>query len=102
MRHPSAEAVELFFSALRGCGRLVSLQLSFSASNPKSRVSPSRWTRDILGQRLDRKRNPLCHFKHRLAYDARYEQQSGVQLCTSGKVLIFSVTSLDLLLPKKK
>jgi hypothetical protein len=37
-----------------------------------------------------------------LAYDARYEQQYGVQLRTSGKVLVFSVTFLDLLPPKKK
>jgi hypothetical protein len=40
--------------------------------------------------------------KHRLAYDARYEQQYGVQLRTSGKVLVFSVTFLDFLPPKKK
>lgn len=40
--------------------------------------------------------------KHRFAYDARYEQQYGVQLCTSGKVLVFSVTFLDFVPPKKK
>ena len=38
--------------------------------------------------------------KHKLAYDVRYEQQFGVQLRTSGQVLVFSVTFLDLLLPK--
>jgi hypothetical protein len=35
--------------------------------------------------------------KHRLAFDVRYEQQYGVQLRTSGKVLVFSITYLDLL-----
>jgi hypothetical protein len=39
--------------------------------------------------------------KHRLAYDVRYEQQYGVQLRTSGKVMVFSVTFLDFLPPKQ-
>ena len=37
--------------------------------------------------------------KHRLAYDVRYQQQYGVQLRTSGKILIFSITYLSLHLP---
>lgn len=37
--------------------------------------------------------------KHKLAFDARYEQQFGVQLRTSGQVLVFSVTFLDFLPP---
>jgi hypothetical protein len=37
--------------------------------------------------------------KHRLAYDVRYEQQYGVELRTSGKVLVFSITYLKLHLP---
>ena len=39
--------------------------------------------------------------KHRLAYDVRFEQQYGVQLRTSGKVMVFSVTFLDFLPPKQ-
>jgi hypothetical protein len=39
--------------------------------------------------------------KHHLAYDVRYEQQFGVQLRTSGKVLVFSISFLDLLPPPK-
>jgi hypothetical protein len=35
--------------------------------------------------------------KHRLAFDVRYEKQFGVQLRTSGQVLVFSITCLDLL-----
>ena len=38
--------------------------------------------------------------KHHLAFDARYEDQFGVQLRTSGQVFVFSITYLDLLLPK--
>jgi hypothetical protein len=34
--------------------------------------------------------------KHHLAYDVRYEQQFGVQLRTSGQVLVFSITFLQL------
>jgi hypothetical protein len=37
--------------------------------------------------------------KHHLGYDVRYEQQFGVQLRTSGQVLIFSVTFLRLFPP---
>lgn len=37
--------------------------------------------------------------KHHLAYDVRYEQQFGVQLRTSGPILVFSVTFLHLLPP---
>jgi hypothetical protein len=37
--------------------------------------------------------------KHKLAYDIRYEQQFGVQLRTSGKVLVFNITFLDLFPP---
>jgi hypothetical protein len=37
--------------------------------------------------------------KHHLAFDVRYQQQFGVQLRTSGKVLVFSVTFLHLLPP---
>jgi hypothetical protein len=37
---------------------------------------------------------------HHLAFDVRYQQQFGVQLRTSGKILIFSITFLDLLPPK--
>jgi hypothetical protein len=40
--------------------------------------------------------------KHKLAYDVRYEQNFGVELRTSGKILVFSVTYLDLLPPPKK
>jgi hypothetical protein len=39
--------------------------------------------------------------KHHLAYDVRYEQQFGVQLRTSGPILVFSVTFLHLLPPPK-
>jgi hypothetical protein len=35
--------------------------------------------------------------KHKLAFDVRYEQQFGVELRTSGKILVFSITYLDLL-----
>jgi hypothetical protein len=38
--------------------------------------------------------------RHHLAFDVRYEDQFGVQLRTSGQVLVFSITYLDLLLPK--
>jgi hypothetical protein len=38
--------------------------------------------------------------KHRLAYDIRFEQQYGVQLRTSGQVLVFSITYLKLTPPK--
>jgi hypothetical protein len=38
--------------------------------------------------------------KHKLAFDVRYQQQFGVQLRTSGKELIFSITYLDLFPPK--
>jgi len=37
--------------------------------------------------------------KHKLAYDIRYEQPFGVELRTSGKILIFSITYLDLFPP---
>lgn len=37
--------------------------------------------------------------KHHLAYDVRYQQQFGVQLRTSGSVLVFGITFLDLLPP---
>jgi hypothetical protein len=37
--------------------------------------------------------------KHHLAYDVRYEQQFGVQLRTSGPILVFSITFLHLLPP---
>lgn len=37
--------------------------------------------------------------KHKLAFDVRYEQQYGVQLRTSGKVLIFSITYLKFFPP---
>jgi hypothetical protein len=37
--------------------------------------------------------------KHKLAFDVRYEQQFGVELRTSGKVLVFSITYLKLFLP---
>jgi hypothetical protein len=37
--------------------------------------------------------------KHKLAFDVRYEQQFGVELRTSGKILVFSITYLDLFLP---
>jgi hypothetical protein len=40
--------------------------------------------------------------KHKLAYDVRFQQQFGVQLRTSGQVLVFSITYLDLLPPKPK
>jgi hypothetical protein len=40
--------------------------------------------------------------KHKLAFDARFEQQFGVELRTSGKILIFSVTFLDILPPPRK
>jgi hypothetical protein len=39
--------------------------------------------------------------KHKLAYDVRFQQQFGVQLRTSGKLLVFSITFLDLLPPPK-
>jgi hypothetical protein len=41
--------------------------------------------------------------KHRLAYDVRFEQQFGARLTTQGKILVFSITFLDLFppLPKK-
>ncbi|MEG9434016.1 SphA family protein [Terriglobus sp. ADX1] len=38
--------------------------------------------------------------KHKLAYDVRFEQQYGVQLRTSGKVVVFSITYLKLTPPK--
>jgi hypothetical protein len=38
--------------------------------------------------------------KHKLAFDVRYEQQFGVQLRTSGQVLVFSITYLNLLPPR--
>lgn len=37
--------------------------------------------------------------KHHLAYDVRYEAQYGVELRTSGKILVFSVTWLNLFPP---
>ena len=37
--------------------------------------------------------------KHKLAYDVRYEQQFGVELRTSGQVLVFSITYLKLFPP---
>jgi hypothetical protein len=37
--------------------------------------------------------------KHKLAFDVRYEQQFGVELRTSGKVLVFSITYLKLFPP---
>lgn len=37
--------------------------------------------------------------KHKLAFDVRYEQQFGVQLRTSGKILVFSITYLKLFPP---
>ena len=37
--------------------------------------------------------------KHQLAYDVRYEQQFGVQLRTSGSILVFSITFLRLVPP---
>jgi hypothetical protein len=37
--------------------------------------------------------------KHKLAYDIRYEQQFGVELRTSGKILVFSITYLKLFPP---
>lgn len=37
--------------------------------------------------------------KHHLAYDVRYQQQYGVQLRTSGQVLVFSITYLKLHMP---
>jgi hypothetical protein len=37
--------------------------------------------------------------KHHLAFDVRYEQQFGVELRTSGPILVFSITFLDLLPP---
>ena len=37
--------------------------------------------------------------KHRLAFDVRYEQQFGVQLRTSGKILVFGITYLKLSTP---
>ncbi|HEY4009367.1 MAG TPA: hypothetical protein VGM11_04385, partial [Acidobacteriaceae bacterium] len=39
--------------------------------------------------------------KHHLAYDVRYEAQYSVQLRTSGKILVFSVTCLNVFLPTK-
>ena len=39
--------------------------------------------------------------KHKLAFDVRYQQQYGVQLRTSGQVLIFSITFLNMLPPPK-
>jgi hypothetical protein len=38
--------------------------------------------------------------KHKLAFDVRYEQQFGVELRTSGKVLVFSMMYLNLFPPK--
>ena len=40
--------------------------------------------------------------KHKLAFDARYEQQFGVELRTSGKLLVFSITYLDIFPPSAK
>ena len=37
--------------------------------------------------------------KHKLAFDVRYEQQYGVELRTSGKLLVFSITYLNLFHP---
>jgi hypothetical protein len=37
--------------------------------------------------------------KHKLAVDVRYEQQFGVELRTSGKILVFSITYLKLFPP---
>lgn len=37
--------------------------------------------------------------KHKLAYDVRYESQYGVQLRTAGKILVFSITWLNLFPP---
>jgi hypothetical protein len=37
--------------------------------------------------------------KHKLAFDVRYEQQFGVELRTSGKILVFSITYLKLFPP---
>ena len=39
--------------------------------------------------------------KHKLAFDVRYQQQFGVQLRTSGQVLVFSITFLNMLPPPK-
>jgi hypothetical protein len=36
-----------------------------------------------------------------MAFDIRYEPQFGVQAKTSGNVFVFSITYLDLFLPKK-
>jgi len=38
--------------------------------------------------------------KHKLAFDVRFQQQFGVQLRTSGKILVFSITYLNLLPPR--
>lgn len=38
--------------------------------------------------------------KHHLAYDVRFEQQYGVQLRTSGQVVVFSITYLKLTPPR--
>jgi hypothetical protein len=37
--------------------------------------------------------------KHKLAFDVRYEQEFGVELRTSGKILVFSITYLKLFPP---
>jgi hypothetical protein len=37
--------------------------------------------------------------KHKLAFDVRYQQQFGVQLRTSGQILVFSITYLKLFPP---
>jgi hypothetical protein len=39
--------------------------------------------------------------KHKLAFDVRYQQQFGVQLRTSGQILVFSITFLNMLPPPK-
>ncbi|WP_198137519.1 transporter [Terriglobus sp. TAA 43] len=38
--------------------------------------------------------------KHRLAYDVRFEQQYGMQLRTSGRIVVFSITYLKLTPPR--
>jgi len=40
--------------------------------------------------------------KHHFAFDARYERQFGVQLRTSGDVIVFSLTYLNFIIPNKK
>ena len=68
------------------------------------KLSPDSGLPPLLSGYLDRSFGAggewkYTNIKHKLAFDVRYQQQFGVQLRTSGQVLIFSITFLNMLPP---